>query len=384
MKRYMLALLFVSILLSWCNTDKSQTMSFNQASSIFSNTIKDIQKTTNILWLDWFKSTNMALEVFGENKDFKIKTNLIWSGLVNYLEYKRKLDTNINLYFWDKSEQLEHKISWNISNIIIEDNIYSLLKNSELNLWTWNYQWELMTLIAGNLENKRIKSSFPYESIKSTTQDIKYILDKLSDWDIFNIIEEASYEWKLAYRVKLIPNMPQDIASNTDIHITNFQWLLIVRSASKVELKIERLEMSNTKNKTSLIIKWSILPQEGILRFQSQNNLEEITQLSWEKNRKNISISLDSLLNTQEMLWLDLKLYPKWTSYETTIQINWMLNVSPLMIYWSDLEKDIKIDINGQYKFKDIKNPQITKPDSYILWEQILWDEFSLETIISK
>lgn len=359
-------------------------MSFKQASSVFSHTIKDIQKTSNILWFDGFKSTNLDLEVFGENKDFKLKTKIASSGLANTLEYKRQLDTNISIYFWDKGEQSEHNLSWNISNIIIEDELYSLLQNPRLNLWTWNYQGTLMSLIATNIENKRIKTKFPYKKLKSTTQDIKYILNKLSAWEVFYLVEIASYEWKLAYRVELMPNILQDINSNTDIQISRFQWLLIVRSAAKVELKIENLETVNTQTNFSSIVKWSIKPQEGLIKFQSKKNLEKIIQLSWEKNRKNISLSIDSLLNTQEMLWLDLKLYPNGTSYETSIQVNGMLNISPLMIYGSDLEKDIKIDINGQYDFKDIQNPQITKPDSYILWEQILWDEFSLETIINK
>lgn len=384
MKKYLIILLFIGTIIAWCATDKGQTMNFKQASSIFSHTIKNIQETTNMLWLDGFKSDNIDLEIFWENLDFKLQTNIISSGNNNYLEHKRDLKTSIDLHFLDKIEQSEYQVSWNISNIIIEDNIYTLLNNSKTNLWTWNYQWDLVTLIADNLKGKRIKTTFPYKWIKTTTQDIKYILERLSAWEIFNLVETINYEWKLAYRIELIPSILQDINSNTDMQIISFQWLLIVRSASKVELKIETLEISNTKNTNWLIIKWSVLPQEGVLSFQSHDNLEKIMQISWEKNRKNICLFIDNLLNTQEILWLDLKLYPKSISDQTSIQINGILNISPLMIYWSDLEKDIKIDINGYYDFKDIQNPQIKKPDSYILWEQILWDRFSLETIMSK
>ena len=62
MKKYIIILLFISIILSWCDTDKGQTMSFKQASSVFYHTSKDIQKIGNILWLDWFKSTNIDLD----------------------------------------------------------------------------------------------------------------------------------------------------------------------------------------------------------------------------------------------------------------------------------------------------------------------------------
>jgi hypothetical protein len=310
-----------------------------------------------------------------------LKSNIKTTWNINYLNDNTQLDTKLNLYFWDKSEQEENNISWEISNIIMQDNLYSLLKSSKLNIWTWNYQGELISLITNNLENKRIKTNLPYKSIKSRVQDIKYIINKLKQSDAFNLIETVSYEWDIAYRVELETNIQQDINMNTQIYIDNFQWLLIVRSASMVEFKIEQLNISWAQE---IIIKWSISPQEGTLKFQLKNNLESITQVSWEKNRKDVSFSISSLQNTKEMIWLDIKLYPKATSYQTSIQINWMINISPLMIYWSDLEKDIKIDINGLYNFTDIKNPKITKPDSYILWDQILWDQFSLETIISK
>jgi len=66
------------------------------------------------------------------------------------------------------------------------------------------------------------------------------------------------------------------------------------------------------------------------------------------------------------------------------IQINGLLSVSPLLIYGSNLEKNIQIDINGQYEFSDIENFNILKPDSYVLIDQILWDKFSLETLQTK
>jgi hypothetical protein len=379
MKKYAIILIFISVFLIWCDTKTWQTMRFNQASSIFSNTIQELQQTSAILWLDGFKSIDLNLDIFGENKDFKLKSEIKTTWFVNYLDNDIQSDTRLNLYFWDKSEQEENNISWELLNIIIQDNLYSILKSSKLNIWTWNYQGELISLIANNLENKWIKTVIPYKSLKNRVQDIKYIMSKLTQSDVFSLTETVSYEWNVAYRVELKPSILQDINSNTDIQVDNFQWLLVVRSASEVEFRIEQLDISWSQE---IIIKWFVLPQEWRLRFQLKNNLEDITQFSWEKHKKNISFSVSKLQNTKEMIWLGIKLYPKSTSHKTSIQINWILNFSPMMIYWSDLEKDIKIDINGQYDFADIQDPHIIKPDSYILWDQILWDQFSLETII--
>lgn len=382
MKKYTIILLFLTIFLVWCNINKPQSISFEQASDIFFNTIKDIHKSVDLLSFDWSKFTSLDLEIFWENRDFKLKTNIFLSGIINYSENENKIDTNVNLYFWDKNKKWEYKISWNISNIAIDDNVYLLFRNPEINLGTWNYQWELMKLIAKNLENKWIKTKISNELIKKTKQDMKYILNRISSWYIFELKKIVSYEWDTAYKIDISQNILQDINSNTNIHINTFKWLLIVRSASKVELKIEELNITNTQTKNSYIIKWFIDPQKWLIKLQQQNDLKKLIQVSWKKFKKHILISIDNLSNNQKILWLDLKLYPQKTSYHNGTQINWILSISPLIIYWSDLEKDVKIDINGLCKFEDIQNVKINKPDSYILLEQILWDEYSLEAIM--
>ena len=52
------------------------------------------------------------------------------------------------------------------------------------------------------------------------------------------------------------------------------------------------------------------------------------------------------------------------------------------MIYWSDLEKELEINIKCLYENFSWENFEINEPDSYILLEQILWDEFSIKNFI--
>ena len=385
MKKYVIILLLLSIALVGCDTDSGQKMSFKQASSIFSHTVQNVQKQETVLWLDGFKYIDLDINLLWENRDFKLESHSSLSWSLNFLDHNHELYTNLDWVFWDKIEQSQYHISGWLSNLIIKDKIYSLLKSYQINLWTGNYQANLLSLLLDSIQNKRIETPtwYDYNLLKQTKQDIKYISDKLSLWRSFQTTQTLNYEWNLAYRIEFIPNILYDINSNTNIQIKNFQWLLIVRSASKVELKIEKLEIFGKQN---IIVKWAILPQTWILKFQSQDDLDKVIQISWEQNRHKINITIDKLVNTQKLLWLNIQLQPKLSAktLKQKIDIDGVFTISPLIVYGSNLEKDIKIDITGQYKFEDIENIQIKKPDSYILWEQLIWDQFSLKTILSK
>jgi len=43
-----------------------------------------------------------------------------------------------------------------------------------------------------------------------------------------------------------------------------------------------------------------------------------------------------------------------------------------MFVFGTDLEKDIKIDINGEYVFNHTSNVSFRPPDSYVFLQQIL------------
>jgi len=382
MRKYTIILLFVSILLVGCNTKKTQILSFAQTVNVFSDSIKNIQTAIDALWFTWHKSIDLFLETDWENGDFKLRSNLNTQAIVDYQDSKLQSNTSFDAYFWDKWEQKESSISWNISNTLIKNDLYFMTNDIVLDAWTWNYQGDLLHLIVQNIKDKRIKITTQQDKIISKTYyDIQFVLNTFSSQDAFQLTEQISYDGKVAYKATIKPEILQQINSDTNLQINRFQWMFIIHSTSKIELKLEDVEISTDQK---LLIKGSILPKSWKLRIQQPDVLEKIIEISRESNKRYMSLSIASLLNLKEMIWLDARLYPKKTPHETETQINWMLNISPLIIYGSDLEKNIQIDINGQYIFNDIKQPNITKPDSYVLWEQIIWDEFSLETIMTK
>ena len=62
--------------------------------------------------------------------------------------------------------------------------------------------------------------------------------------------------------------------------------------------------------------------------------------------------------------------------------IKWDIKISPIIIYWSNLENDLKIYIRCLYENFSWEIFDLKDPDSYILLEQILWDEFSIKNFI--
>lgn len=381
MKKLTILLLFFVVFLMWCKNSSWQELTFIQASDIFFETTKKTAQKYDILG---FNAIWLSFDIFWDNKDFKLHSKIETSGFVDYTIHNLQSDTNILVNFLDKYENKESVLSGHISNIVVDNNLYWKLNDFYIDIWTWNYQSELLRLITQNLQNKRIKLLKDWE-INNEIKDLIFIKDLISTLqtpqDLFELIQEATYDGNLAYKIRLNPTIVDQINKNTDIQINKFNWLLVIYSSSNIELKLENLETQNTK------ITWTISNKKVKLQFKpiniDENTKSQTTQLLLEQNKKSIAVQFSSLLYLKEMIWLKLQIYPKLTQSGSKTQINWLLTISPLIIYWSDLEKNIEIDINGQYDLQHTTPFIINQPPSYILGDQILWDTFSLQTLLS-
>jgi hypothetical protein len=142
----------------------------------------------------------------------------------------------------------------------------------------------------------------------------------------------------------------------------------------------------------SLIIKW---PKEitinglfwdnsGYISIKETNTPEKSYDFSRKISKKQTSFTFSQNQNYQDLIKLNINLYHKFLHDVAKNYIDWDLTISPLIIYWSDLEKEIEIDITGEQSFYKIPNRNILEPDSYIFLNQILWDEFSLQTLLQE
>ena len=66
------------------------------------------------------------------------------------------------------------------------------------------------------------------------------------------------------------------------------------------------------------------------------------------------------------------------------LSLKWDIKISPLLIYWTDLEKELEINIKCLYENFSWENDEliVNKPESFVLLDQILGDEFSIKNFI--
>jgi len=385
MKKYFIIFLFLSVFLGGCSNNDKINLNFQQINNIFVSDIKQTQDFLNSLWFSWFKNIEIYLDVFWENQDFKLKSELTFSWSVNYTNQNTTSNIYLDSYFWDKSEQQESLFSWKISNIFLENYSYYKVEEPNIQLWKWNFQWDLINIIFKNIKNKRIRFEKENKNNFLTHELYKNIYETLDIvWSsgTFKSIEKMTYEGNLAHKLVISKKWLNELNKNKYYKIKHFEWMFITNSSSEITLKIEEM-LVLSKNK-EYNIKWFVWQKESEIIIQEKNYPEKIKKINLIFNKKNIEIRFSSLSNLKEMFELYIKLYPQNTKKRNETQINSILKVSPILIYWSNLEKDIQININGQYLFQETENINIEEPESYILWQQILWDNFSLQTIMSS
>lgn len=386
MKKYIIILAFISLIFTGCSKNLWQDMSFTQASSIFFQDSVLSHDFLSYLWFTWNKTIDLFVDVFWENKDFKLDSEIELSGMVVYDNPTSQTTTYTDINFLDKHKNRQNYISWVMSNKIIDQKLYSILDNFYLNIGSGNYQTDLFRMIAQNLQWERIESKLNTDQVQKL-KDISFIFNIISSGSLFNYTETTTYDGLLAYKIQLNSNSRDMIFNQTKIQINNFDCLLVVRSNSRVELKLQQVEFKARDNQNSIKIKWSISHDSIYLTMTPSNKPQEQLKLWLEQHKKYLNLSIENLLYLQKMTSLNLKLNPKINRTTTIIQLNWVFSISPLIVYWSDLEKNIEININGQYYFSDIKDTDkinISKPESFVLGSQILWDSYSLETLISQ
>lgn len=380
MKKHLIIFLFLSFFIYWCGQQNTVFVEFEEASKIFSQQIKDFNSKINKKNSTWYQNMDFFLQANWENKDFKLQSSFYTSWNISLESFEYDLLTSFYSYFYDKKEQKENTFSWNIYNKFNNNYLYFNIKDVFIDIWKWNYQWDLVSLIAKNLENKRISIKSKNNTIQKI-KDINFILNTLSGSENFDLLEKVTYESHLAYKIQIKQDVLSHINWNIQNQISWFRWLLVVKSISDVELKIEFLDFIWENNTTisGLISKddWFLIIKDKTIPTKDYSFFRKTL-------KRHTSFVLSQNQNYQQLLKLNIDVYSKNNGSIFTNYIEWNLTISPLIIYWSDLEKEIEININGEQSFNEIPNGDISEPDSYIFLDQILWDSFSLENLLKQ
>ncbi len=367
--------------MSACQKSTHTYLDFKQTTNIFSQQIESFVNHISKLWLFWETSNQISLHIKWENKDFKLDSNINLSGFINYFSNDKDLHNQFFVYFWDKKEQKETKLSWNLDYKSAKNQQFVHLQDFFVNLWSGNYQNNLILLISKQLENKRLllEQKTPYTH--AIHQDIVFLLQSIISSDIFYSIQTVKYNSFLAYKIKIKPEMLDYINKNTNTTIKDFEWLLIVKSNWDVNLKIDNLDIFYHKD---FNIKWDIGDKNWSINIKQKEKESVYFNFSWNFYKNQYHFVLKQMINYQEIIKINISLTNKLLNNTIKNQINWNILISPQIIYWTDLEKEIKIDINGEQKVKIQIWHSFDKPTSYVIFKQILWDEFSLDKIMSE
>lgn len=374
-----IAIIPLLLVLSWCFMDKEyKYLSFEESeiklSENITSFVDNIDKILNIDNTNTISKINLSAD--DDNLQMKANFSNTW---FYYDNENRSNNSDISIYFFDKKENNQIDLSWNIDSSHVDDKYFIKFSNMDINMWKWNYEWDLVNLIANNLDNKRINYDNEYlEDTKDLLESIVLFLNTISSTQAFYMEEQVVYEWNLAYKISIKPELLDYFNSKSLYVIDKFDWLLIIKSDSEINLRIVDMEIWW---KYSLKISWDFWKKEWYIDI---DYLENKYQISYNISKKYISIdTVKSVKLTQ--IWKNISKISKYNKDgDILYRYEWNLNISPLFIYWTNLEKETKINIRWSYEKISWKFEKNKIPDSFLLLNQILWDNYSLASLIWK
>lgn len=381
MKKLRLFVIMFLLLISWCSlhNDEKIFLSFEETENIALENIHFLLNENNSFFQ--FQNYSTKCDINSDDENMKLISDISFSGFLD-MQKNKVSDILPKIYFFDKKKSTEITTSWLIQNLYYKNQYYTKFSWFSIDMWKWNYESNLRYMIINNLTDKRIKyDSIKFDNIKKTQEDIKFLLNTLSSSSTFENIEQVSYEWDNAYKVTIKDNILDFIKEQTNIEISDFDGLFIIRSDNQVDLRINNMDViyKNGLWTKEFMVNWIIWEDNWILNF-SRNN--ENIEVSFEMHRKYTKISISKSINFNQIWNFSSNLSKIQKENSNKFNLKWDVQISPIVIYWSDLEKELKINIKCLYENFNWNIFDIKEPDSYILLEQILWDEFSIKNFI--
>ena len=380
MSKRLIFLILPFLLISWCSKDNEKVfLSFENSENIVSENINFMLNENKSLFE--FSNFDANCGFKSEDTSIKLDSDISFSGFLDQSK-NEQLEIYPNIYFFDKKWKREINTFGLLSNLYKNNYYYTRFSGFSINMWKWNYESNLRYMIMENLWDKRIRfDSVKLDNTKKTQKDIKFLLNTISSSSVFQNIEQVTYEWNIAYKVSIREDVLDFIKEQTNIEITDFDWLFIVKSDNQVDFRLNNMQVIYqteqwTKNFT---INWIIWGDEWILNFSKDG---EIIKTIYEKHRKYTKIEISKNINFEEMWIITTNISKAQRENSNIFNIKWDIQISPIIIYWSDLENDLKIDIKCLYENFSWEVFDLTEPESYVLLDQILWDEFSIKNFI--
>lgn len=380
MKKTRLFTIIFLLLISGCSKqDEKVLLPFEQTQNIVLENIHFLLNKNNSFFQ--FQNQFAQCDINSDDENMKLDSNIIFSGFID-TQNNKTLDLYPDIYFFDKKKFAEISTTWLIQNLYHENQYYTKLSGFSINMWKWNYESNLRNIIIDNLSGKRIKyDSIKFDNIKNIQRNIEFLLNTISASSTFENIEQVSYEWDIAYKVTIKDDILKYIKEQTDIEISDFEWLFIIRSDDQVDLRINNMQViyKNELWTQNFDVNWIIWENEWILIFSKDG---ENIEISFEKHRKYTKLDISKSINFNKIRNFTTNISNSQKENSNRLSLKWDIQISPLLIYWTDLEKELEINIKCLYENFSWEILEINEPESFVLLDQILGDEFSIKNFI--
>lgn len=380
MKKTRLFTIIFLLLISGCSKqDEKVLLPFEQTQNIVLENIHFLLNKNNSFFQ--FQNQFAQCDINSDDENMKLDSNIIFSGFID-TQNNKTLDLYPDIYFFDKKKFAEISTTWLIQNLYHENQYYTKLSGFSINMWKWNYESNLRNIIIDNLSGKRIKyDSIKFDNIKNIQNNIEFLLNTISASSTFENIEQVSYEWDIAYKIKIRDDILKYIKEQTDIEISDFEWLFIIRSSDRVDFRINNMKViyKNELWTQNFDVNWIIWENEWILIFSKDG---ENIEISFEKHRKYTKLDISKSINFNKIRNFTTNISNSQKENSNRLSLKWDIQISPLLIYWTDLEKQLEINIKCLYENFSWEILEINEPESFVLLEQILGDEFSIKNFI--
>lgn len=390
MKKKLIFWLLAVLLVSWCSFSHQEPvyLSFDDTKNSFAYNMTNFYLNTNAFMRNiWFKYKNFC-SFDGWNPSFKFYSSVDLSWFTDYIVDKsweyidwHNFDNEIifDVYYQDMDKMNWNNLQWNLFLKKVDEKYYAKLYQWIADFGTWNYEWNFVNLLIENLGNKRIQYdpnmlNF-FDEIKEKTL---FVLQNFNNGILFQNLGQVTYEWDIAYKVDISDELKQ----NDDF--IDLQWTLIVRDEDTIELKFDNFEIQVWWK--IYFVKWNISDKYWVLSIKDSVESNKSIDINYSTKKNSLIVKISSMENFESLWELNFTIESFWsTKQENKDNINWYLILSPRLIYGSDLENEMKININCSYEKNILSwNFVIQEPDSYILLDQILGDSFSLESILNS
>ena len=380
MKKTRLPVIIFLLLISWCSRSNEKIfLTFESCEKIVSDNINSSLNENKSI--SEYQNFYNQCEIKSDDDNIKLNSNIKSSWFLDKSK-NEKIDIYPEIYFFDKKWKNEVSISGSILNFYRENQYFTKFSWFSIDMWKWNYESNLRYIIMENLWDKWIRfDSIKFNNVREWQKNIKFLLNTMSSSSVFENIWQVTYEWNIAYKISIKQDILSFLKDQTNIDITDFDWLFVIKSNDNVDLKINNMQViyKNDLWTKNINIKWVIWKDDWILKFSRDG---ENIEISFEKYRKYTKLNISKSINFDQIWNITTNISQSKKENSNIFNIKWDIQISPMVIYWSDLENELKINIKCLYENFSWEVFEIKEPESYILLDQILWDEFSIKNFI--